>query len=229
MSCCAASTVVGHEDRDLHAVLDRLERRPERDLGLAVADVADDQPVHRPARLHVGLDLGDRPELVDRLLVRERSPPSRTARACPAANAWPRRRPATAYSSSSSSARSSTAFLTRCLVRSQSVPPSSTRVGLLAAGVAADPADLLDRDEDPVAAGEPQLEIVALLARPRRGGASARSGRRRGRCGRPGRPVVSRSRMSRGTTRRSAFGPPDADRAEQLAVGDHDKPVGAAD
>ena len=36
-----------HEDRDLLAVLDRLERRPDRDLGLAVADVAADEPVHR--------------------------------------------------------------------------------------------------------------------------------------------------------------------------------------
>ena len=41
------------EDRDLLAVLRRLERGPERDLGLAVADVADDQPVHRPDALHV--------------------------------------------------------------------------------------------------------------------------------------------------------------------------------
>ena len=36
-----------HEDRDLLAVLDRLERRPHRDLGLAVADVAADEAVHR--------------------------------------------------------------------------------------------------------------------------------------------------------------------------------------
>ncbi len=60
------------EDRDLAPVLDRLERRPQRDLGLAVADVADDEPVHRPADLHVGLDLDGRPQLVGRLLVRER-------------------------------------------------------------------------------------------------------------------------------------------------------------
>ena len=38
-----------HEDRDLATVLDRLERRPDRDLGLAVADITDDQPIHRPA------------------------------------------------------------------------------------------------------------------------------------------------------------------------------------
>ena len=38
-----------HEHRDLLAVLGRLERGAQRDLGLAVADVADDQPVHRLA------------------------------------------------------------------------------------------------------------------------------------------------------------------------------------
>ena len=60
------------EDRDLLAVLDRLERGAQRDLGLAVADVADDQPVHRPGQLHVRLDLERGAQLVDRLLVRER-------------------------------------------------------------------------------------------------------------------------------------------------------------
>ena len=94
-----------------------------------------------------------------------------------------------AYSASSSSARSSTALRTRCLARSHSVPPSLRQRRPLAAGVARDPVDLLDRHEDPVAAGERQLEVVALLARRRRAGASARSGRRRGRCGRRGRPA----------------------------------------
>ena len=36
-----------HQDGDLLAVLHRLERGPHGDLGLAVADVAADQPVHR--------------------------------------------------------------------------------------------------------------------------------------------------------------------------------------
>ena len=61
-----------HQHRDLLAVLHRLERRAHRDLGLAVADVAADQPVHRDRLLHVGLDLVDRGELVGRLGVRER-------------------------------------------------------------------------------------------------------------------------------------------------------------
>ena len=61
-----------HEHRDLLAVLHGLERRAHGDLGLAVADVAADQPVHRHRALHVGLDLVDRLELVGCLDVRER-------------------------------------------------------------------------------------------------------------------------------------------------------------
>ena len=61
-----------HEDRDLLAVLHRLERGADRDLGLAEADVAADQAVHRRVALHVGLHRVDRLELVGRLLVRER-------------------------------------------------------------------------------------------------------------------------------------------------------------
>ena len=60
-----------HQDRDLHAVLHGLERRAHRDLGLAVADVAADHPVHRVRLLHVGLDLVDGPELVGGLDVGE--------------------------------------------------------------------------------------------------------------------------------------------------------------
>ena len=79
------------------------------------------------------------------------------------ANEWPRASARDAYSASSSSARSSTALRTRCLARSHSVPPSLRQRRALAAGIAADPRDLLDRDEDAVAAGERQLEVVAVL------------------------------------------------------------------
>jgi len=54
----------GHQDGDLLAVHDRLEGCPDGDLGLAVADVAADQPVHRHDPLHIGLDFGDRGQLV---------------------------------------------------------------------------------------------------------------------------------------------------------------------
>ena len=54
----------GYQHRDLLAVLDCFERRSDRDLGLAVTDVAADHPIHRHRLLHVRLDLGDRGELV---------------------------------------------------------------------------------------------------------------------------------------------------------------------
>ncbi len=60
-----------HQHRHLLAVLHRLERRPDRDLGLAVADVAADHPVHRQRLLHVRLDLVDGRHLVGRLDVGE--------------------------------------------------------------------------------------------------------------------------------------------------------------
>ena len=60
-----------HQDRDLHALLDRLERGPDGDLGLAEADVAADQPVHGGRRLHVRLHRLDGGELVRRLPVGE--------------------------------------------------------------------------------------------------------------------------------------------------------------
>ncbi|CAL9555377.1 hypothetical protein SUDANB151_04500 [Streptomyces sp. enrichment culture] len=59
------------EDGDLLAVLDGLEGGADRDLRLAVADVAADQAVHRDRLLHVVLDLGDGGELVRRLRVGE--------------------------------------------------------------------------------------------------------------------------------------------------------------
>ena len=60
-----------HQHQHLLAVVRRLEGRAQRHLGLAVADVAADQPVHRPRRFHVGLDQLDRLALVGRLGERE--------------------------------------------------------------------------------------------------------------------------------------------------------------
>ena len=61
-----------HQHRHLLALLHRLERGPDGDLGLAVADVAADQPVHGYDATHVGLDLLDRAQLVGGLVERER-------------------------------------------------------------------------------------------------------------------------------------------------------------
>ena len=60
-----------HEHRDLLAALHGDERGAQRDLGLAEADVAADDAVHRAARAQVVDDGLDRAELVDRLLERE--------------------------------------------------------------------------------------------------------------------------------------------------------------
>ena len=57
-----------------------------------------------------------------------------------------------------------TARLTRAFVRAHSVAAEAGERGSLAAGVAGDAVDLLDRHEDPVAGGEGELEVVALLA-----------------------------------------------------------------
>ena len=55
----------------LLAVGGGLDRRPQRHLGLAEADVAADQPVHRLLRFHVALDRLDRLQLVGGLAVGE--------------------------------------------------------------------------------------------------------------------------------------------------------------
>ena len=54
----------GHQHRHLLAVIHRLEGRPHRHFGLAVAHVAADQAVHRPQRFHVFLHIGYRLGLV---------------------------------------------------------------------------------------------------------------------------------------------------------------------
>ena len=61
----------GHQHQHLLALGGGLEGRAQGHLGLAVADVAADQAVHRPRRLHVGLDQLDRLALVGRLVERE--------------------------------------------------------------------------------------------------------------------------------------------------------------
>ena len=59
------------EKGGLLVVHDGLEGGTHRDLGLAVADIAAEQAVHRRGRLHVLLDVGDGADLIGRRLVRE--------------------------------------------------------------------------------------------------------------------------------------------------------------
>ena len=55
------------QHRDLLAVLDRFERSTDRDLGLAKANIAAHQSIHRIGALHIDLDLVDRLALIGRL------------------------------------------------------------------------------------------------------------------------------------------------------------------
>ena len=61
----------GREDRHLASAEHALERGAQRDLGLAEADVAADEPVHRRGAFHVGLHVDDRARLVRGLAMRE--------------------------------------------------------------------------------------------------------------------------------------------------------------
>ena len=60
-----------HQQAHLHPVVHGLEGRPQRHLGLAVAHVAADKPVHGPGEFHVGLDVVNGLGLVRRLDVGE--------------------------------------------------------------------------------------------------------------------------------------------------------------
>ena len=130
-----------HQDRDLLAVLHRLERGPHGDLGLAVADVAADQPVHRDRLLHVGLDLVDGGELVGGLDVREGVLELALPRGV-GAERVARSRPSARSRAGSARPRSArTALRARPLVFAQSAPPSLLSVRRLAADV---PGDLVE-------------------------------------------------------------------------------------
>ena len=85
----------GHQHRDLLAPLHRLEGGPDRDLGLAVADVAHEQPVHGDRPLRSPLDvLGGLP-LVGRVFIEEARlelalPPGIGREGEPGADTWRR-------------------------------------------------------------------------------------------------------------------------------------------
>ena len=61
-----------HQHRHLVAAIDRFEGRPHGHFGLAEADVAAEQAVHRPRLEHVALDRGDGRELIARFAVGKR-------------------------------------------------------------------------------------------------------------------------------------------------------------
>ena len=151
-----------HEHQHLLAGVGRLERGAQRDLGLAVADVAADQAVHRALGLHVPLDVLDRLALVGRLAVGERglevAQPVRVGRereaAAPAALGVEVEQLAGELLGGAAGAR---------LDRVPARPAELGERRMLAAGadVARDLRELVDRHEDPVRALELEVEVVA--------------------------------------------------------------------
>ena len=151
------------EDERLLAVDGGGEGGADRDLGLAEADVAADEPVHRPRRLEVLLHRLDRARLILGLAVGElRLEPleplvleRRTRRPAPAGAA---RRGRSARRRAR--ARDSRA---RAFRFCQALPPSFESAGALGVGadVLRDLAELLVRDVEPVVAAEGEEEVVA--------------------------------------------------------------------
>ena len=150
-----------HEHRDLLAVLHGLERGPDRDLGLAVPDVAAHEAVHRYRPFHVGLRLLDRAQLIGRLLERERVLdlvlPRRVGRELVAR----RREPAAVEHDQL--ARDVAHRVAHARLRLLPVAAAHLRqLRRVATGVLADDVDLIGRDVDLLVAAELDEQVVAL-------------------------------------------------------------------
>ena len=116
------------EHRRLGPVLDRLEDGADGDLGLAEADVAAHEAVHRTRLLHVGFDVGDRLELIVGLHERKGGLhlrlPGRVAAECVALDGEPAPVQLDELRRDGAGGRPRPA-----LVRCQSAPPIFERVG----------------------------------------------------------------------------------------------------
>ena len=153
-----------HEHRGLLAVLHRLEHGADGDLGLAEADVAAHEPVHRHRAFHVGLHVDDRLQLVGRLLVRERvlelALPRRVGRERVARRVQPL---LVQHDELLRDLRDLGAHTRLRLRPLAAVEPAQRR--LVAAGVVPDRVDLVGRDVELVVAAVLEQEVVALDAR----------------------------------------------------------------
>ena len=166
--CCSARIVVGASISTCRPFDGDREGGADGDLGLAEADVAADEPVHRPRRLEVLLHRLDRALLVRRSRGTGTSASSRSSHSLRevvgdalAASAAARR---AAISSPASSCTDSRARDLEQLPRlaAELRERGRARVG---ADVARDLADLLVRDVEPVLAAEGEQEVVARDAR----------------------------------------------------------------
>ena len=182
-----------NQHHHLLAVGDGLVGGAQRHLGLAVADVAADQPVHRALRLQVGLDGLDRLELVGRLAVGE--------------GALEDQLPLAVGREGVAAARAALRVEVEQLARQLARGAAGARLDALPAGgrqrrelrrlapgadVAGDLGQLVGGREDAVGAAVAQLQVVAGDARRRSSSRSRRSGRSRGPRGRRGRPPAGR-------------------------------------
>ncbi len=110
--------------RHLLAIEHRLEGGPDRHLGLAVADIAEDQPVHGPVLSSMSsLTSDDGGQLVGRLLVREGGLHLALPGRVLAGRRARRRPPVARCSATTCSATAATARRTRARVSAQSLPP----------------------------------------------------------------------------------------------------------
>ena len=161
-----------HQDRDLPPFLDDLEGGAQGDLGLAVADVAAQQAVHR-RRLHqVGLDVGQRGRLVVGQVVRE----GRLELALPGrvgAEGGGAHRAALRVELQQLARHllDRRADLGPALVPARRPEPVERHQDLLAAGVLLDQVEPRHRDEEPVARGVLQEQHLVAGA-----GAAGQSG-----------------------------------------------------
>ena len=163
----AAEVLLGQDRRrDQHhhllAVDGSLVGRPQRDLRLAVADVAADEAVHRALALHVGLDRIDRLHLVGGLAVGKRGLEGELQLAVG------REGVAAAHASLGVEVEQLAGHLLRGPPRPRlQVEPAlaperaQLRLGAVGADVAADLGELVGGGEDAVAAPVLQLEVVA--------------------------------------------------------------------
>ena len=160
--CCCASTVVGHEHQHLLAVDGDREGGAHGDLGLAEADVTADEPVHRVRRLEVLHHRFDRGALVLGLAVGELAletlDPFVLDIESDAGLRLPLRVELQQLAGQLAQVRASAGLQVVPGLAAELRERRRLRVG---ADVAADLADLLVRDVDPVVAAIGEQEVVA--------------------------------------------------------------------
>ena len=156
----------GAQHHHLLGVLAALERGPQRDLRLAKAHVAAEQPVHGPSRLHVGLDVCDGGALVGRELVAEARLHLLLDRRV-GREGKPRDRGAARVEVHEVEGEllRGLARLVRGPTPVRGVEAREARAAPVRAHVAREAVDLLERHEELVLAGILQQEVVALAPR----------------------------------------------------------------